>query len=74
MRFFDFWKGEFVLFSIVWDISKKRYIVKQTCILSVEEIFYIYCSYRTQKDALKALKSISRKPTNRSLCTMTVNG
>ena len=54
-------KGDFVLFSIVWDVVKKRYIVKQTCILSVDEIFYIYCSYRTQKDALKALKSIIKK-------------
>ena len=60
-----FLKGDFLLFSIVWDISKKRYIVKPTCILSVEEIFNIYCSYRTQKDALKALKSIGRKQLNR---------
>lgn len=57
-------KGEIIIFSIIWDGKLRKYKVKRTAILSLEEIMSVYAHYNTQQDALKAVRGLNKRVNN----------
>lgn len=54
-------EGEINIFSVIWDGKSKRYRVKRTCLISLDELMNTYGSYKTDKDAQTVCKGLNRK-------------
>ena len=49
------------VFSIIWDEKKQQYKVKQTELLSLEEVMRIYATYKYRITAQKILKGLNKR-------------
>ena len=54
-------KGEIVIFSIIWDGRLRKYKVKRTAILSLEEVMTVYGHYKTEREAYIVINGLKKR-------------